>query len=85
MIPFKMVLQYISDNQGHTTAVQLQIPIEQWNRLKAQYPELAGESESIAGDIPDWQIELGKAEIELLRREQSGLQDWDTARKGFRY
>lgn len=66
-------------------AVQLQIPIEQWTRLKAQYPELAQEGAAITNDLPDWQIELGKAEIDLLGSGQSGLQDWDNARKGFHY
>lgn len=80
-----MVLQYISDNQGHTKAIQLQIPIEQWNRLKERYPELATETEGSVDEIPEWQIELGRSEMSLLLNGKAGIEDWNTAREGFRY
>ena len=34
-----MNVQYIADKTGHTTAVQLQIPIEDWDLLKKKYKE----------------------------------------------
>jgi hypothetical protein len=47
-----MLLQYISDDSGHKTAVI--IPIEQWNIIKTEYPDI----ESIEGDLPQWQKDL---------------------------
>ncbi|WP_116786943.1 addiction module component CHP02574 family protein [Flavobacterium psychrotrophum] len=34
-----MKLQYISDNEGNTTAVV--IPIEEWNEIKARHSDIA--------------------------------------------
>jgi len=33
-----MKIQYISDSQGHTTAVV--IPIDQWNEIKAKHADI---------------------------------------------
>jgi NADH:ubiquinone oxidoreductase subunit E len=34
-----MNLQYLADKNGHTIALQLQIPIEDWDQLKKKYKE----------------------------------------------
>lgn len=78
-----MTVQYISDNKGRPTAVQLQIPIEEWNRLKEKYPEL--EEESIVSEsIPDWQEELVKLELERLAAGSTELSDWNDIKGSFK-
>ena len=46
------MLQYISDNSGHTTAVV--IPIDEWNEIRDKYPGI----ESIEGELPQWQKDI---------------------------
>ncbi|HMG66472.1 MAG TPA: hypothetical protein VK588_02265 [Chitinophagaceae bacterium] len=46
------MLQYISDNSGHPTAVI--IPIEEWNGIRNKYPDV----EAIEGDLPQWQKDI---------------------------
>ncbi len=79
-----MNLQYISDKAGHTTAVQLQIPIEDWNLLKKKYKEFEDEENSAAAGIPDWQIELGKEELQNIAKGNADLMDWNDAKKQFK-
>ena len=76
-----MQFQYISDNQGHTTAVQLQIPIEEWKQLKEKYNELEEEEKLAAITIPQWHIELVKAELDNLANGTSELFNWDDVKK----
>jgi hypothetical protein len=47
-----MPLSYVSDYTGNTIAVQ--IPIEDWNLLKKQYPGV----EAIQESLPQWQKDL---------------------------
>ena len=47
-----MSVQYISDNEGHTTAVI--IPIDDWNGIKDKYPDV----ESIENGLPQWQKDI---------------------------
>lgn len=77
-----MNLQYISDKSGHTTAVQIQIPIEDWNELKKKYKEL--EEEENAASVPDWQIKLGREELQHIASGTTELVDWNEARKQFK-
>ena len=54
------MLQYLSDNSGHKTAVV--IPIEEWNGIKNKYPGI----DAIEGELPQWQkdiIDLNLKEI----------------------
>ncbi len=46
------MLQFLSDNSGHRTA--LVIPIEEWNGIKSKYPGI----DAIEGDLPQWQKDL---------------------------
>ena len=46
------MLQYISDNSGHTTTVI--IPIAEWNNIRNQHPDI----DSMAGDLPQWQKDI---------------------------
>ncbi len=79
-----MNLQYISDKSGHTTAVQIQIPIEDWMLLKKKYKEFEEEENSSSVNIPDWQIKLGKEELKNISDGSTELVNWDDARKQFK-
>jgi len=79
-----MNLQYISDKSGHTTAVQLQIPIEEWDSLKKKYSEFEDEENAASNDIPDWHLKLVQKEIEDVENGTSELIDWQEARKKFK-
>lgn len=78
-----MQLQYISDGSGHTTAVQIQIPIEEWDNMKKKYKEL-GEEERAANEIPEWQMELGRKELQNVATGNTQLVDWAEAKKQFK-
>jgi hypothetical protein len=77
-----MNLQYISDNMGHTTAVQ--ISIEDWEKMKRKYKELE-EEEMNATSIPDWQIALVRKEKEKIANGTAGLLDWEEAKKNLKF
>lgn len=47
-----MALNYVSDHNGKTIAVQ--IPIEDWKILMEQYPDL----EILQDSLPQWQKDL---------------------------
>ncbi len=80
-----MDLQYIAGKSGHTTAVRLQIPIEDWNLLKTRYKEFEEEEENAANfTIPDWQIKLGKEELQNINNGNTTLADWNEAGKPFK-
>jgi len=42
------MLQYLSDDAGHRTAVV--IPIEEWNKMRDKYP--------VEGELPQWQKDI---------------------------
>ena len=77
-----MNIQYIYDNMGITTAIQ--IPIADWDVLKKKYKELEQEEISI-DTIPTWQIELGKIELKKIANGTAGLIDWETAKTQFKF
>jgi hypothetical protein len=79
-----MNLQYISDKSGHTTAVQIQIPIEDWDQLKKKYKEFEEEENAAAITIPDWQIKLGKEELQNIANGNTELKDWNESKKEFK-
>jgi len=47
-----MNIQYLSDNDGHVTAVQ--VSIKDWERLKLVHPEIT----DLDSPLPDWQKAL---------------------------
>ena len=79
-----MNLQYISDRSGHTTAVQIQIPIEDWMQLKKKYKEFEEEENAAMPIIPDWQVKLGKEELKNIATGNTELLNWEEARKQFK-
>ena len=79
-----MNLQYIADKSGHTTAVQIQIPIEKWELLKKKYIEFADEENAASFAIPDWQIKLGKEELKNIADGNTELIEWSVAKKQFK-
>lgn len=79
-----MNIQYISDNKGHTTAIQFQIPIEDWKILKTKYRELE-EAENNTVDIPYWQIELGQIELQNIANGTTELIDWEVAKNNLKF
>ncbi len=79
-----MNLQYLSDKAGHTTGVQIQMPIEEWDLLKKKYTEFEMEDETAGQNIPEWQISLGRAEMENVRQGNTELRDWETVRKQYK-
>ncbi len=79
-----MNLQYIADKSGHTTAVQIQIPIEDWDLLKKKYKEFEEEENAATCLIPDWQIKLGKEELHNIASGNTILVEWEEARKQFK-
>jgi len=47
-----MNVQYVSDDKGQVTAVQ--VSIEDWERLKIVHPDIA----DIGSTLPQWQTDL---------------------------
>lgn len=80
-----MNLQYISDNKGHTTAVQLQIPIEEWEAMKKKYRELEEEEGSENFAVSDWHMELVRREAELVASGTANLTSWEEAKEKFKF
>lgn len=74
-----MNIQYISDSMGHTTAVQ--IPIEDWEKMKQKYKELEEVEDIETFMIPDWQKEQVRKEIENIDNGNTKLLDWEDVQK----
>lgn len=81
----EILIQYTSDNQGDTTAVQLQIPIDDSNRLKDQYSELNMESTVFSDEVSNWHMELVSKELAQLSIDRSGFGNWENARASLSY
>ena len=54
------MLQYLSDNSGHKTAVV--IPIEEWNGIKNKYPGI----DAIEGELPQWQKDIIDLNLKVI-------------------
>jgi hypothetical protein len=72
--------QYTYDNSGKKIGVFL--PIEDWNQIK----EIPAVSELSQPDnlVPEWQIELGKKELQNISEGTADLLDWNEAKKQFK-
>ena len=57
-----MALQFLSDESGRRTAVQLSI--EDWEKIKNGYPDI----EDLSSDLPEWQKELLDIRLESARK-----------------
>jgi len=79
-----MNLQYLADKEGHTTVAQIQMPLDEWDLLKTKYKEFEIEEDSSLNDVPDWQIALGRSEVENVRSGNTELIDWETVKKKYK-
>jgi len=52
-----MSVQYLSDEQGHITAVQL--PIKEWELIKTKYPDIS----HLDTELPEWQKNIIDARL----------------------
>jgi len=80
-----MNLQYISDRSGHAMAVQIQMPIAEWNELKKKYKEFEEEEQAAMPEIPDWQIELGKKELQKIAEGKAEVTEWEKVKSRLKY
>lgn len=71
--------QYTFDNKGKKIGVFL--AIDDWDQLRT----IPGVEELAQSDtIPDWQMELGKAELKNIAGGNTELKEWSEARKQFK-
>jgi hypothetical protein len=56
-----MSLQYVSDEKGQITAVQL--PIEEWEIIKIKYPEIT----NLNTELPEWQKNIIDTRLDDLK------------------
>lgn len=72
--------QYTYDNTGNKVGVFL--PIEDWYELT----QIPGVNELSQPDtlVPDWQIELGKKELQNIAGGNTELMEWSEAKKHFK-
>ncbi|MDB4903667.1 MAG: putative addiction module component family protein [Mucilaginibacter sp.] len=56
-----MKVQYVSDEKGRVTAVQ--VPIEEWDLIKSKYPDV----DNIDTSLPPWQKDLIDARLDDLK------------------
>lgn len=57
-----MSLQYLSNEKGQVTAVQ--VPIEEWELLKSKYPDL----DAIDNDLSVWQKDLINTRLSAINQ-----------------
>ncbi len=61
------MLQYISDDSGHRTAVV--IPIDEWNKMRDKYP--------VEGDLPQWQKDIIDKDLAEIAADPNCLRPID--------
>lgn len=66
-----MAVNYVSDNSGHTIAVQ--ISIEDWKRIKDKYPDV----DELDGPLPEWQKQLIDQRLEAIAQNPDRLRPID--------
>jgi len=69
------MLQYIHDSNGNTSGVF--IPIEEWNKLKSQFPI----SDSMEFESPDWHKQVVTERFEEYRKNLTNGESWDELQK----
>ncbi|MEO6151312.1 MAG: addiction module protein [Mucilaginibacter sp.] len=62
-----MNVQYLSNDEGKITAVQL--PIKDWERLRNVYPNI----DNIDSPLPDWQKELLDKRLQSIEEHPERL------------
>jgi hypothetical protein len=58
-----MSLQYLSNEKGEITAVQ--VPIHEWERIKSKYPDV----DHADSKLPDWHKEIIDSRLDALNKE----------------
>ena len=66
-----MAVNYVSDNSGHTIAVQ--ISIEDWKKIKDKYPDV----DDLDGTLPEWQKQLIDQRLEAIAQNPDRLRPID--------
>jgi hypothetical protein len=66
-----MAVNYVSDNSGHTIAVQ--ISIEDWKKIKDKYPDV----DDLDGSLPEWQKQLIDQRLEAIAKNPDRLRPID--------
>lgn len=72
--------QYTYDNTGNKIGVFL--AIDDWNELQ-QIPGVEKEIAQTSFDVPDWQIDLGKTELQNIAAGNADLMPWGDSKKQF--
>jgi hypothetical protein len=62
-----MSVQYLSNEKGQVTAVQ--VPIKEWKRIKSKYPEV----DHIDSTVPGWQKKMIDNRLEAIEHDPSRL------------
>ena len=57
-----MSVQYLSNEKGHITAVQ--VPIKEWEMIKSKYPDIDG----IGSALAQWQKDIIDARLDDLQK-----------------
>jgi len=57
-----MSVQYLSNEKGQVTAVQL--PIKEWEMLKSKYPDI----DHLDSDLPQWHKDIIDARLDALEK-----------------
>ncbi|TSD66967.1 addiction module component CHP02574 family protein [Inquilinus sp. KBS0705] len=57
-----MSIQYLSDEKGQVTAVQL--PIEEWELIKIKYPDV----DHLDAKLPQWHKDLIDARLDAIEK-----------------
>ncbi len=64
-----MSVNYVSDNNGATIAIQ--IPIEDWKRIKNKYPDI----DDLNGNVPEWQMKMMEQRLKEIEKDPQSVQD----------
>jgi len=62
-----MSIQYLSNEKGQVTAVQ--VPIKEWEMIKNKYPDI----DRIASQLPQWHKEIKDTRLEDLKNNPERL------------
>ncbi len=79
-----MTPQFTYDKKGNVIGVFL--PIDEWNELIKHYPAASSYDEISQSNfaVPQWQIELGKKEIQNVISNATELMKWEQVKKQFK-
>ncbi len=64
-----MPVNYVSDSQGETIAIQ--IPISDWKKIKNKYPDV----DDLNHDLPQWQKDLIDRRLKAIDEDPDSIKD----------